>query len=368
MGGLSGYEIAVLSDKTAIPSLLATPGLERSSFQSPAWFDAWFATFQPAGVECCVAVIRKAEGGQPLFLLPLVRERRYGLTVLTLPDRGVSDYHSALVSPEFVPDRDTMTRLWGALVAMLPSADILSIERVLPENAARMATVHLMRPSRHAAHALPIDADFEAIRERKFDPSTSRRLLKNRRKLEHKGGLEFEFATGPDALPALDHLLEWRRQRFKDVNDDNEMAIQRTFYRQLVSQGNLARVGRLCLGDELVAGCLGLIERNGIHVLVIAYNPQFANWAPGLLMVESCIAATEKMGLTVFDLTIGDETYKQLFGADSIGLLDLRQPLSLRGRLALALVAQKPRVKRILEKVGLFDFAQRLRRRVSARS
>lgn len=368
MGGLSGYEIAVLSDKTAIPSLLATPGLERSSFQSPAWFDAWFATFQPAGIECCVAVIRKAEGGQPLFLLPLVRERCYGLTVLTLPDRGVSDYHSALVSPEFTPDRDTMGRLWGALVAMLPPADILSIERVLPEDAARMGTAHLMRPSRHAAHALPIDADFEAIREHRFDPSTSRRLVKNRRKLDHKGRLEFDFVTGPDALPELDHLLEWRRQRFQDVNDDNATAVQRTFYRQLVSQGNLARVGRLRLDDELVAGCLGLIEGNGIHVLVIAYNPQFANWAPGLLMVESCIAAAEKMGLTVFDLTIGDESYKQLFGADSIGLFDLRQPLSLRGRVALALVALKPKVKRLLEKLGLFEFVQRLRGRAQAKS
>lgn len=368
MSGLSGYEIAVLSDPAAIPALLATPGLERTPFQSPAWFDAWFDILQPSGMTCCVGVIRKAEGGQPLFLLPLVRERRYGVTLLTLPDGGVSDYHSALISPEFTPDRETMDRLWGALVAMLPPADILSIERVLPESAVRMRIDHLMQPSRFSAHALPIDADFQTIRERRFDPSTGRRLVKNRRKLEHKGQLVFDFVAGPEALADLDNLLDWRRQRFQDVNDDKETAVQRSFYRRLVADGSLARVGRLRLDGELLGGCLGLVEGDRILLLAIAYNKAFANWAPGLLTLESCLAAAAAMGLGVFDLTIGDETYKAFFGADSYTLLELRQPLSFRGRLALSLLALKPRIKVILEKFRLFELVQRLRGKAQAKS
>ncbi|MCM5558328.1 GNAT family N-acetyltransferase [Pleomorphomonas sp. JP5] len=361
MSGLSGYEIAVLSDAAAIPNLLASSGLERTPFQSPAWFDVWFSIFQPAGMDCHLGVIRKSEGGQPLFLLPLVRERRCGITVLTLPDRGISDYHAALVSPEFTPDGDTMDRLWGALVAMLPPADILSIERVLPESAARMRLSHLMHPSRFSAHALPIDADFPTIREHRFDPSTGRRLAKNRRKLENKGRLEFDFVSGPEALPELDHLLEWRRQRFQEMNDDSETVVQLAFYRRLVEQGTLARIGRLRLDGELVGGCLGLVEGNRILLLAVAYNKAFANWAPGLLTLESCLIAAEEMGLAIFDLTIGDETYKQFFGADTVGLLELCQPLSLRGRLALAIVALKPKLKTALAKAGLLELVQRLR-------
>jgi len=368
MGGLSGYEIAVLSDTSAIPALLATPGFVRTPFQSPGWLDAWFAVFQPSGMDCCVGVIRKAGGGQPLFLLPLVRERRRGVTLLTLPDRGISDYHSALVSPEFEPDEETMNRLWGALVAMLPPADILSIERVLPETAARMRIAHLMRPSGFSAHALPIDTDFSTLRDRQFEPSTARRLARNRRKLERKGKLTFDFVTGPEALPDLDSLLVWRQQRFQNVNDAKEAPIQRAFYRRLIEEGSLARVGRLRLDDELLAGCLGLVEGERILVLVLAYNTRFANWAPGLLMVESCIAAAAELGLTVFDLTIGDESYKDMFGTDSIALLELRQPLTLRGRLVLALLDLKPKIKRILERLGLFGLVQRLRGKSAAKS
>ena len=368
MGALSGYEIAVLSDTATLLPLLATPGLERTPFQSPSWFEAWFAVFQPSGMDCWVGVIRKSEGGQPLLLLPLVRERRHGVSVLTLPDGGISDYHSALVSPEFAPDQETMNRLWGALVAMLPPADILSVERMPPETAARMRISHLMRPSCYSAHALPIDADFATIRDRRFDPSTARRLVKNRRKLENKGHLTFDFISGPEALPDLESLLDWRQQRFQGVNDDREAAIQRTFYRRLVGEGSLAQVGRLRLDGELIAGCLGLVENDRIHVLVIAYNIGFANWAPGLLMVESCIAAAAERGLTVFDLTIGDESYKQLFGTDSVTLLELRHPMTLRGRLVLALVDLKPRIKCILERLGLLGVAQRLRRKTAAKS
>lgn len=361
MGGLSGYEIAVVSDPSTISPLLATPGFERTPFQSPSWFDAWFAVMQPSGMDCCVGVIRKSDSGQPLFLLPLVRERCHGVTVLTLPDRGVSDYHSALVSPEFAPDEETMDRLWGALVAMLPRVDILSIERVPPETAARMRLTHRMRPSRISAHQIPIDANFASIRERRFDPSNARRLVKNRRKLENKGNLTFDFVSGSEALADLELLLDWRQQRFHDVDDDKDAAIQRALYLRLVGEGSLVRVGRLRLNGELVAGCLGLVENNVIYLLVSAYNLSFANWAPGLLLIESSIATATGLGFTVFDLTIGDESYKQLFGTDSVGLLELRQPLTLGGRVVLALLDLKPKIRCVLERLGLLDFVQRLR-------
>lgn len=363
MGGLSGYEIAVVSDVAAIPALLATPGFERTPFQSPSWFDAWFAILQPSGMDCYVGVIRKSEGGQPLFLLPLVRERCHGMTVLTLPDRGVSDYHSALVSPEFAPDPETMDRLWGALVAMLPRADILSLERVPPEAAARMRLAHRMRPSSFSARLLPIDADFATIRERRFDPSTGRRLAKNRRKLEHKGSLTFDFVAGPEALPDLECLLDWRQQRFQGEISDKDAAIQRSFYRRLIEEGSLARVGRLRLDQTLIGGCLGLAEGGSLLILMIAYSKNFANWAPGLLTFESCIAAAADLGFSVFDLTIGSESYKQVFGTDCVTLMELRQPLTLGGRIVLALLDLKPKIRCVLERLGLLDFVQRLRGR-----
>lgn len=368
MGSLSGYEITVLSDAAAIPALLAAGDLQRTPFQSARWLDVWFAVLQPSGMDCCVGVIRRASDHRPLFVLPLVRERRYGLTVLTLPDGGISDYHAALVSPDFAPDRETMDRLWSALTAMLPAADLISLERVPPSFAARMQLAHRMRPSSCSSHEIPIDADFATLRERRFDPSTGRRLIKNRRKLEHKGKLTFEIVSGPDAHPDLDRLLDWRRQRFASVNDPEQAAIQSVFYHRLIEEGSLACIGVLRLDGELVAGCLGLVDSGRFLALLLAYNTDFANWAPGLLMLESCIAASVANGLTVFDLTIGDESYKQLFGTDTVVLQELHQPLTLRGRIVLALLDSKPQIKSALDKLGLLDVARRLRDKARRKS
>lgn len=361
MGGLPGYEIAVISDATAISTLLAVQGFDRSPFQSSSWLKSWFAVFQPSEADCYVGVIRKSVGGQPLFLLPLIRERCCGINVLIPPDRGISDYHSALISPEFAPDQATLNRLWAALVAMLPKADMLVLDRVPPEYAARMGLTHLMRPSPCSAHSLPIDADFATLRERRFDPSTARRLVKNRRKLENKGSLVFDFVAGPEALPDLERLLDWRQKRFQNLMSEQDAATQRSFYNHLIEADGLGRVGRLRLDGKLLAGCLALIENGRILILTIAYDKAFANWAPGLLAFESCIAEAAEQGLKLFDLTIGDESYKQFFGADCTRLLEFRQPLTLRGRVALALHDLKPKVKCALQRLGIFEIVQRLR-------
>lgn len=359
MADLAQYEVSVESDADAVQRLLASGGLRGTPFQTPAWLREWFGVYQPEGIDCIVGVIRRRGDPRPLLLLPLVRERRHGLRVLTLPDRGVSDYHAALVSDDFAPDRATADRLWNALAGELPPADLLAIERMLPASAARMGLDHRSRRSPFTAHAMPLDADFATLRERRFDPSTGRRLVRNRRKLEHKGPLSFDFITGPDAIADLDRLLGWRRQRFQEFNDPAGEAIQSDFYHRLLLEGSLARVGRLRLNGEMIGGCLGVVDDGRILLLAVAYDLHFANWAPGLLTLESCLAEAVRLGLTVFDLTIGDESYKKVFGVETIDLLECRMPLTLRGRVTLAALGLKPLAKRLLEQLGLLRLLRR---------
>lgn len=359
MADLAQYEVAIERKADAVLRLLAADGLHHTPFQACEWLREWFAIYQPGGIDCTVGIIRRRGDPRPLLLLPLVRERRQGLRVLTLPDRGVSDYHAALVSSDFPSDRATADCLWQALVAALPPADLLAIERMLPASAERLGLDRHSRRSAFTAHAMPLDADFATLRERRFDPSTGRRLVRNRRKLENKGKLTFDFVTGNDAIADLDRLLAWRRQRFQEFNDPAGEAIQSEFYNRLLRNGSIARVGRLRLDGEMIGGCLGVVADGRILLLAVAYDLHFANWAPGLLTLESCLAEAVKLGLIVFDLTIGDETYKTVFGVETVELLEYRRPLSVRGRVTLAVLDLKPLVKRALTRLGLLRFVQR---------
>lgn len=353
------FEAAIVSEADAGMRLLADESLEHTPFQAPEWLNAWFAIHQPDGIDCKVAVVRRRGDERPLLLLPLVRERRYGLDILTLPDRGVSDYHAALLRPDLDLDAATADRLWSALADALPAADALVIERMLPESAKKMGLAHRSRLSKFTAHALPIDTDFATVREKRFDPSTARRLVRMRRKLSNKGKLTFDLLTGEEAIEDLDRLLAWRRERFQEFNDPAQEAVQSAFYHRLVRDGSLARVGRLCLDGKMVGGCLGIVDHGRILMLAVAYDLHFSNWAPGLLTLESCMEKAAELGLTVFDLTIGDETYKTVFGVDTVELREFQLPLSLRGRLTLAVVNMKPRLKHVLERTGLIRLVRR---------
>lgn len=361
MADLAEFEAAIVSEADAVMRLLADNSLERTPFQASDWLTAWFAVHQPDGVNCSVVVVRRRDEDRPLLLLPLVRERRYGLDVLTLPDRGVSDYHAALLRPDLDLDAATSDRLWQVMAKALPAADLLMIERMLPESAAKMGLAHRSRLSKFTAHALPIDADFATVRDRRFDPSTARRLVRMRRKLGNKGKLTFDLVSGPEAIDDLDRLLAWRRERFQEFNDSAREAVQSEFYHRLVRTSSFARVGRFCLDGKMIGGCLGIVDRGRILMLAVAYDTHFSNWAPGLLTLESCMAEAAGLGLTVFDLTIGDETYKTVFGVETVELREFQLPLSLRGRITLAVVNLKPRLKRILEKTGLIRLLRRHR-------
>lgn len=324
MAELAEFEAAIVTDAGAAMRLLSDDSFERTPFQTPEWLDAWFAVHHPTGIDCLVVVVRRRGDNRPVLLLPLVRERRYGLNVLTLPDRGVSDYHAALIHPDLTLDSATADRLWRIVIDALPPADLLMIERMLPESAAKMGLEHRSRLSKFTAHAMPIDADFATLRERRFDPSTGRRLVRLRRKLNNKGKLEFDMIAGADAIPDLDRLLAWRRERFQEFNDPAREAVQSAFYQRLVRDGLLAQVGRLRLNGELIGACLGIVGDGRILMLAVAYDKRFANWAPGLLTFESCISRAAELGMKVFDLAIGDESYKTVFGVETVKLREFR--------------------------------------------
>lgn len=353
MANLAGYDITVVSAGDGVPSLLSHPGLWHTPFQSTEWLTSWFATFGRTNRQCHLVVIRREDDQRPLMLLPLVGENRRGLRLLTLPDRGVSDYQSALLAPDFRLDAPTARRLWRMITDRLPPSDALLLERIPVEAAERMAIADRTRQSPFTAYALDLDAPFADIRARRFDPSTGRRLARNRRKLENKGSLVFDFVTGPEALADLDQVLAWRRERFRHVNRPEQDDAQLVFYRDLMAAGGLARVGRLRLSGEMIGGCLALVENERILLVAIAYDTRFKNWAPGMLTFESCMAAACDAGLKVFDLTIGDESYKRALGVEAIHLRELRIPRTLRGRLLLAALDLKRFAKCVLYRTGI---------------
>lgn len=331
-------------------------------FQTPSWLVAWQESYRPSAEDCFTAVIAAPDGGAPLLVLPLVRERRARVDVLTLPDRGVSDYQAPWIRKDFDPAAPAFAGAWRQLLKTLPPADVLLLDKCPTTIAGRPNPLRLLsavEPSALNRHPLPLDAAFARLVETRFDGSCMRSLAKKRRKLERKGELVFSVGKGAGRLEALEAVLGWRRQRFADSNEPAKLERDHNFYRRLFAQGDIGCMATLTLDGKVIAGCYGTQAGDAVQLLGVAYDEAWKNYSPGMLVMLGAVEWAVHMGLGEFDFTIGDESYKRDFGVLDEALFEVHEPLTLKGRSYLASRSARRLMRDLLHRARLHGAAER---------
>lgn len=329
----------VVSALSRLPSDLA-----RGPFQHPAWIDAWLTTPGRVATRLALATVSRRSTGALLFALPLMLDRRGGVPCWTALDDGVSDYNAPFVAPDFDPCRATLRRIWQRILAALPGGEMLFLEKMPATVAGRrnlLLDLDGVRPSTLQGHPLPLGGGLAAVRGLCAIP---RSLARKRRKLGHRGALTFSLVDGAGARADLDRLMVWRERRY-DVRP-----VTADFYRRLIADSDLCRLGMLRLDGEPIAGCFGFLADRTLHLLVVSFDGRWANWSPGLLAIEDMIAAATAEGCDTFDFTIGSEAYKREFGAVPEMLWEIRAAVGLRGRLVLRLLEARRVAGRLIRR------------------
>ncbi len=184
--------------------------------------------------------------------------------------------------------------------------------------------------------------------------SDSRR--QRRRLAEVAGPLKFEF----DDAGALvfEAALAWKSAQYlasgyRDLFARPECV---ELFRQLRRRGVLV-VNSLHAGSTLVASHLGSLHDGRFTWWVPSYDPAFATWSPGRLLLEDALRESQARGHAEFDFLIGDEKYKYHYATHervigplgTPGVLErLGQDARIRVR---SLLASQPRVDRFVRGV-----------------
>jgi CelD/BcsL family acetyltransferase involved in cellulose biosynthesis len=297
-----------------------------TAFQNPLWLDGLFKKLAvELGAEQLVIAVRAQDTGRLAMVLPLVR-RKYGpLRVIEFADLRVSDY-AALVCNEdnynLILRDDNAVR---AIRKALAPFDFLRIKNLkrgqLPIE--RLLGVADATPMDMSAHAVQLQAPYAQWRAQSMNPSYQKELNKKGRQLRKKGELQFVHVQSPEEIRAtLDTMREHRKPRFERRGEGEDDLLQKDtyfdFYLQIATAGKdaLSRTYALKLDGRIIAGVVGLRHRGDFLVILGGFDmANLKNQSIGSLMfelvAEDCIARGEN----VLDFTIGDEPYKQLFGA-----------------------------------------------------
>jgi CelD/BcsL family acetyltransferase involved in cellulose biosynthesis len=292
---------------------------EASPFQSPEWLIAWRRAFLTGGRLWALALRQAGDlvGLAPFFLHA---DPETGRRQLTLLGNGVSD-RQALVAHAGARE-SVAAAVAGRLAARRDLWDLADF-RDLPERSPLLALPLPGAAERIDAEApcpaLDLPADPEAVlaglpKGRRAD------LRRCARRLGEIAPVSFSRADAASLDEHL-HALAWLHgARWRARGEPGVLADPRVLaFHQAAAPGLLARgllrLEALRLGGRIIAAHYGLRRGSTGYSYIHAFDPEFAGFGPGWLLMAHSLETAVREGAARFDFLRGREDYKYAWGA-----------------------------------------------------
>ncbi len=284
----------------------------QSPFLQPAF------TQEVARVRDDVQIALMESGGQLQGVFPFQNGPR-GL--LRNVSGRLSEFHTPIVSPGFMPDMPELLRACGRSWWQFDH---------LPVSESALAT-HVWGTTNSPFIDLSKGFD-HYVQERKSAGSSMSNALRKMRKLEREvGPIRFEYNTTSEA--AFQQLVAWKDDQHRRTGRLRVFAYDwlQLLLRNLKSENAANDIGifsTLHVGDKLAAVHLGLRNASVIHLWFPAYAPELEEYSPGLILLLRLAQEAATRGVVRLDLGRGTERYKANFKSGDImiaeGAVDLR--------------------------------------------
>jgi len=260
-----------------------------------------------------VAVLSESRGVVGFF--PYERRRWGTATALGM---GLSDVQALVVPPAAPLDLRGVLRACGITLWQF---DHLLAHQADLVRAAAARTVPERSP------AIDLRDGFEAYerQQRQVSSSLFQSTARKRRKLERAHG-PVRLVLDDTDREHLEEVLRWKSRQYRRTGRRDRFANAETrrLVQDLFEQREAdfsAPLTVLLAGDTVVAGHLGLRSASTLAWWFPAYDPEFAAYSPGLIMLIELARAMPAAGLSVLDLGKGDEPYKDRLQNVEIPLL-----------------------------------------------
>ncbi len=153
-----------------------------------------------------------------------------------------------------------------------------------------------------------------------------RETHRRERKLTREHGA-FRFVQHSDDPVALDQLLSWKAEqcRASSVPDFLALGWTRRLIELIHAQRDPEFAGQLSalyVNDRLIAAHFAMTTPHVWHSWFPAYDPAFAPYSPGLILLLAMARSAAQQGVQYIDLGKGMSTYKQSMMTGSIPLCE----------------------------------------------
>lgn len=354
------------------PDAVATP------YQRFDWVSAYVAGMQ-AAESLRIMVLRDA-AGRPLALLPLQVSRMRGLAVARVIGAKHANYHMPLYASRQAAGLSA-EELEAALVRAGRAAgiDAYALDHQ-PRFWDGIANPLGARgsPCASDAYGLMLGPDPEATVKRAFSADARKKLRAKERKLvEAHGPVAYATATTPEAIAAiLAAFHTQKRTRFAAMGIANPYAdagVGRFIAKAVIAEtaaGGEARpaieLHALSATDtgRILATFGGAVNGDRFSGMWTSFesDPEIGRFSPGDLLLHHLVGQQTGAGRHAFDLGVGEARYKASICDETIELVEVLIPVTLRGHLFVIAANAASRLKRRIKRSPrLWRAASRLR-------
>ena len=309
-----------------------------SVFQSYDWCRKWSDIYAAPDSENEIFIVAGYQQNQLVFVWPMAKRSRRGLTILTWMTQPIGQYGDILC------DADVDCEQWlGAattFIKTMKAADCMHLRHVRENaNCAAHAQRHWHdgklneRAPMMDLSQFKSEADYDA----RYDAQQRRRRRKIQKKLEDIGALKFDKLHGDSAETAIDaaisEKLNWLsdKGRINNVLGSTQHAtLLKNFFRG-TSHRLQTVVLHLTAGGKPVSWEIGFCYRGTHYAYLLSHQRELIDHSPGRLMLDYAERDALASGLSTFDLMAPYDPYKDSFASGMVKVNDYYLPFTFKG-------------------------------------
>lgn len=313
-----------------------------------AWCSSWYqAMSRASGQEPYIIQGHDSEGELHL-LMPLVREKRMGLRVLSRPARSISGDYSPLMSRELQSCKAKGERpeLWKKIRRSLPGADLLILNGVSAESDNFLTRLsHL--PASAPGFSMRLQENWQQQYEELFSAKIRRNDRRSLKRLHEEGEVEFvrpsDHAQQEEMLKVL---IEQKRAQIEASGEQHHLSCPHAlkFYNLLPAAFARSTNQRLVLtglelNGQLIATSCGIATPNRYSGLFMAMDGgPSRKFSPGRLLLLDINRQLSQDGVRIHKFGNGDYQYKKTWKCDRHERITITAPTSFLGKVSMPLV------------------------------
>ncbi len=308
------------------------------------WMFTWWQVFESKDKQ--LSIITARENEDLIAIAPLYIERKIFKTLkfMSAGDPLYPDYLNIIIKPGY--EEEAVKLIFNKIAELnwdyINLTDIKNdseIKELLVKQVIPFAGSVCQRPAAicHIINLPELYCDYFSQRSRKQKlkiNNSVNKLIRNSKKVQYHEYQTDELADAFNQLKEL-HIKRWAAKGNSHVfKDDCYLSFHNRYINAAIKQ-SIPRIFSLTIDDKVVAINYLYQYRQSLYYYQSGFDPDYALYRPGLLLLNNIIQQAIKERLACFDFLQGEHSYKEDWAnANNVTVSIIWFKRSLKGQLA----------------------------------